>query len=211
MIRHVLFDFDGTIVDSMAVAARLINLAAAKYKFRPIGEEELTRLRALPILERFRALHIPMYKIPAMAIELMKRYQKHIASLCPFDGISEVLRELSQKGLSLSILSSNSRSNVVEFLRRNDLDFFDSVHGISSLFGKDKAIGGFMRNHGLERNELVYVGDEHRDIMACKANGIPVVAVSWGYDPVELLAEAGPDFIASSPSEIVHFITLAAS
>jgi len=205
-IRHVIFDFDGTIVDSLDVAVQLINQAAEKYNFQPIKSEDLEKLRRMPMLERFKAFNVSPYHIPRIGLEITRNYAKSLSSIKIFDGMREVILTLKERGLTLSIISSNSNQNIRRFLAENKLDVFDHIYCSKNLFGKERTIGSLIKKLNLNRNELIYVGDEHRDIMACQANRIKVIAVTWGLDTVETLEEAQPSFLARKPSDILDII-----
>ncbi|MFC4812311.1 HAD-IA family hydrolase [Paenibacillus sp. GCM10023250] len=203
----VLFDFDGTLVQSKLLAVRLFNDLAAKYGGRRIAEEEIGRLSDLSIPDRLRALGVPLYKLPALALEGKRAYRKESAHLRLAEGIRETLSALREQGHRLGILSSNSNENIRRYLETNGLDFFEVVHSASNLFGKDKAIRSLARSMGLEQSQLLYVGDELRDVEACRNIAVPVAAVTWGWDSAKLLAEAGPDYLCHSPAELLKIVT----
>jgi phosphoglycolate phosphatase len=113
---------------------------------------------------------------------------------------------LKERGLTLSIISSNSNQNIRRFLTENNLDVFDHIYCAKNLFGKERTIASLIKKLHLKRNELIYIGDEHRDIIACQANHIRVIAVTWGLDTVETLSRARPDYIAHKPSDILSII-----
>lgn len=206
-IKHVIFDFDGTIVDTMGLAIRLINEAAEKYKYRPVREEDLDYLRSLSLLDRLKAVNVSPYQIPRIGMELSRTYSKALASIEVFAGMREVIGELKQRGFALSIISSNSHYNIRKFLADNQLHLFDHIYCAKNLFGKDKTIASMIKKLHLQRDELIYIGDECRDILACKANCIKVIAVTWGFDAPQMLIEAQPDYIVSTPREIVPIVS----
>lgn len=205
-IKHIIFDFDGTIADSIYLVVELMNQVAEKYKFEPIREEDYEYLRSLTMMERSRELHISLHQIPIIGIELTKTYYQAISSIKAFAGINEMLTKLKQLNLKLSIISSNSSKNIRKFLNNNNLNYFDNVYSSSNLFGKDKAIKSFIKKQNLKKDELIYIGDEHRDIVASKANSIKIISVSWGADSLEILSKANPDFIVEQPSQIVTIV-----
>jgi len=207
MIKHVIFDFDGTIVDSINLSIELFNELADKYKFNKIVYNQLDYLRSLSFIERCRAVKVPLYKIPALGIEITRNYRKIIGKLRIFEGVDDVIHWLKEQGLELSIISSNSNENVRAFLKKNNIYVFDGIYCNRNLFGKEKIIDRFIKKHNLKRDEVIYIGDEYRDVIACKINEIKVIAVSWGYDPPELLVKAGPDFIVDRPPEIIQFLS----
>jgi phosphoglycolate phosphatase len=207
MIKHVIWDFDGTIVDSRYLAVKLLNELAEKYKFHKIKESEYEYMRSLSILERCKAIGVPLYMIPILAVELKRNYQKSIGSLNTFKGVKDTIRKLKEKGFGLSIISSNSTGNISDFLKKNNIDIFDGIYSSSNFLGKEKAIQMFLRKNNLKREEVVYIGDECRDIVACQKNNVRIITVPWGYDSKNLLIKAKPDFIVNNPQEIVNLIT----
>lgn len=206
-IKHVIFDFDGTIADSMKLAVELFNQAAHKYKFNPISEESFEYLYGLSILDKCKALNVSLAHIPRASMEINRSYNRSISSIPLINGMKEVILALKQSGYVLSIISSNTSDNIRRFLINNDLDVFDFIYSANNLFGKDKAISSFIKKNNLKKEELVYVGDEIRDIAACKANNIRVIAVNWGgYDSLDMIKNAKPDYIVNKPSEIIGII-----
>lgn len=207
MIKHVIFDFDGTIVDSRLLAIKSINELAKKYKFQKIKEDALENLRNLTLMGRCRAIHLPLYKLPFLLVELNQEYRKSVGSLETYKGLKEVIWELKKNGFILSIISSNSNENINEFLRNSEINLFDGIHSSGGFFNKETAIANFLRKNKLNNQEVVYIGDECRDIIACKKNNVRVIAVSWGYESMELLKMANPNFIVETPIQLFNLIT----
>jgi phosphoglycolate phosphatase len=67
-------------------------------------------------------------------------------------------------------------------------------------------INKFLRAHKLQPSQVIYVGDELHDIIACRKSGIQVIWVGWGYDSIEAVSGAKPDFIVNTPEEILHLL-----
>lgn len=206
MIRQILFDFDGTMVQSLRLALLILNKMAEKYHYRTVTMEEMQVLKRLPLSERLREIGFPIHQIPAMAAESAALYRRGIEELKPVPGVGDVLSALKQEGYGLSILSSNSVDNIEEFLRRNQLELFEHICSANNLFGKDKSLRRFIKRYGIVKNELLYVGDETRDIDACKKVGVRIAAAAWGYDPLPLLRIRKPDFIAETPEDILRIV-----
>ena len=204
MYRQILFDFDGTIVDSLDLALRILNRMAEKYHYQTVTAADMQTLKSLPLTERFQKIGFPLHKIPAMTVECAALYRSQIPGLKPVPGIRELFDALRAEGCSLSVLSSNSVENITEFFRRIEMDQFDHVFSSNNLFGKENSIRKFLRRFGVKPAELLYVGDELRDLDACRAAGVKVAAVTWGYDPLPLLQSGKPDFIAHKPEEVLR-------
>ena len=123
--KHIVFDFDGTLVDSRAVFIRLYNELAAKHGYTPMTPENLEHLRTLSIAERCKYLNVPMYRIPFLVAAVMKSY-RHAISEIPFNtGIKEMLEELSGNNIPFAVLSSNSKSNIQEFFNLHGVQCAD--------------------------------------------------------------------------------------
>ena len=206
MLTHLLFDFDGTLVKSMDLSLNLLNGLAEKHHYRPVTPEDVPRLKGLPLTERFRQVGLSARRIPAISLEFLSLYHKALATLKPADGARAMLEAVKAEGLGLSVLSSNSVENITSFLRQNGMDLFDHVFSSNSLLGKDRSIRRFLKQFGVDKTELVYIGDELRDIEACKLAGVRIIAVTWGFDPAPLIRSGAPDFIASTPDEVFETV-----
>ena len=206
MITHILFDFDGTLVQSMDLSLKILNDLSGKYRYHPVAVEDVQKLKAMPLPERFRQIGLPAHRIPAISLEFLSLYHQGISSLHPVDGTKALLEAVKAEGIGLSVLSSNSVENIAAFLRQNGMDLFDHIFSSNNLFGKDRSIRKFLRQFGVEKGELLYVGDELRDIEACRLAGVKIVSVTWGFDPPQLLRGGKPDFIASTPGEVLDTI-----
>lgn len=206
MKPYLIFDFDGTIVQSKMLAIQLFNELSGKYGGRKIDKKDIAYLSDLSIPDRLRALNVPLHKLPALIIEGKREYKKAAVGLQPVEGIRDILFSLKDNGYSLGILSSNSTENIQRFLDLYELTVFDFIHSATNLFGKHKAITSMARKFQIDRNQMLYVGDELRDVQACKKIGVRIVAVTWGFDSASLLAEAKPDFLCNSPAAFADLI-----
>lgn len=207
MIKHIIFDFDGTIVDSLDLSFYIYNELAEKFKYKPVTYADLNVLKHAPLKERFKAVGIPLYKIPIMTFDVYNMYNNKVSTLKAFDGINDVIKKLKKAGLSLSVLSSNSVKNISDFFDRNSIEGFDNIISSKNIFGKHKTLKKFMKHNNLSRDEIIYVGDELRDVEACKKMAIKVIAVLWGFDPKNLLETGEPDFFANDPDDIFEVAT----
>jgi phosphoglycolate phosphatase len=206
LITHILFDFDGTLVQSMDLSLSLLNGLSEKYHYRHVSQEDIHKLKGIPLPERLKRIGLPAYRIPAISLEFLTLYRQSLATLKPVDGARALLHALKAEGVGLSVLSSNSVENIASFLRPNDMALFDHIFSSNNLFGKDRSIKRFLRQFSVEKGELLYVGDELRDIEACKLAGVKIVAVTWGFDPTPLLRSGAPNFLANSPDDVLKTV-----
>ncbi len=206
MIKQIIFDLDGTLVDSLDTFIRIANEIAEKNGYEPLQDDKIRELLKLPMRLRIKSLGIPAYKIPKMGLELLNDFNKYMAEFKPIDGIKDMLECLHNDGFSLNIVSSNSVHNIETFLKANNLNIFDNIQSSKGLFGKHVTIGKLISKLNVQKDEVIYIGDEQRDVEACKKIGIKVISVLWGFDSLELIKKTDPDFIVSRPNEIVQII-----
>ena len=207
MNKVILFNFNGTIVNTKNLAIDIFNEIAEKQGYKKISEEEVPFLSTLSIRDRCKTLNVPIYKMPLVGIAIKRRYQTYIPNLKPVLGISEVLKELKKQDYKLGFLTSNNQNKIDEFLINNTINSFDYSHFSFNPFSKSKDISSFLKNNRLKKDEVIYVGDELRDIKAAKKNGLFCIAASWGYDSIELLSTGNADFVAKQPKDILDILS----
>lgn len=168
-LKVLIFDFDGTIADSRITLVKIANELADEFGYDPVTESDIVRLSNLSSKDVIIQSPIPAYKIPFLLRRVKRQLNEHIAYLQPFEGMKEALSNLKKKGCYLGIITSNLGANVSLFLRKNSLDnYFDFVYSANTLFGKNKVINKAIDKHRLLKDEVIYIGDETRDIEAAK-------------------------------------------
>ncbi len=202
MMKTLIFDFDGTLVDSMALYIDGFNQVAKDFSLPLIKKLDLAELRQLSMRELADKYKIGPLKLAKIVLTVNKNLHQEFVNLEFFPKMKSILRELS-KNYQLGILTSNNLENIEAFLaKQNFTDVFDFVYASKSLFGKDKTFKALIKKHKLNKAEILYFGDEARDIEACQKVGVKVAAVTWGFNSPELLKSKNPDFIFSSPEKI---------
>jgi phosphoglycolate phosphatase-like HAD superfamily hydrolase len=202
--RTFIFDFDGTLADTLEETRLIYNRMAVDYGLRQVEKDELNHLRHLSLKEFIEYLEIPKRRVPVMLARGTTLMRANISKLPLIPGIGEILPKLREQASSFGILTSNATANVDLFLRAHGLrDTFDFISSTSKLTGKSKHLRAIRKTFSLKSEEMVYVGDEIRDIRASKKAGIPVAAVSWGFNSSEALAAEHPEHLFSNPLELL--------
>jgi len=199
----LIFDFDGVIIDSGRKIAELLNNMAPDFGLKRVPESELEKFRKFGSRELLKELKVPIYKLPAIMTRLRKELSDEIPNLKLVSGISEILKSLSDKGFRMGIISSNSEMNVKEFLKKNNIDFFDFIEGGNSVFGKHRKIIKIIKKENALKDKCIYIGDETRDIEAARKAGVKVAAVSWGLNSREALEKYQPDWLLENPKNLL--------
>lgn len=204
-ISAAVFDFDGTIADTLTEALEIVNKLAPSYGFEPVSREFAETLRSFGAREVISRVGVKPRALPKLHLEIRRLLKDRIPSVNPFQGIPEAITKLAKGRIRLGVLTSNSADNVRCFLDRTGLlPNFQFVIGASSLFGKARHLRKILNNElaGIPVSEIAYIGDEVRDIQAAHKAGLRSVAVSWGLNTREALAKTKPQHIFDSPHEL---------
>lgn len=201
----VVFDFDGTIAETLSAGVDILNRLSGEFGFRPVKREEIDNLRGKTLSEVLKIFHISFLKLPVLVSRVKKEMAKSIEQIKMVPGIKNAIDEVKSVGLSAGMLSSNSEDNLEKFCAKNDLSF-DFIYSGGSIFGKDRVIRKMMRREKLGAKKIIYVGDEVRDIAAARKTGVRIVSVSWGFNNRSILEKACPDFLIDRPAEILPII-----
>lgn len=207
--KVILFDFDGTIADTYQAIADITNQLSTEFGYKALNQEELLLIKNLSSREIVKLSEISVFKLPFLVRRIRTELSKEISELNPIEGIDLVLRELKRQGYVLGIVTSNDRANVDIFLRNNRLNrLFSYIYSSTAIFGKHRVIDRAIKENRLRRSDVIYVGDETRDIRSARKSNIPSIAVSWGFNAAEILAKNQPDYLINEPSELLKAIAL---
>ncbi len=201
---QLIFDFDGTLVDSLDAVITNYNILAEENNFRKIESVESDVIRNLNSKELIKYLKIPIYKIPAILLKARKMMSGEICSLVPISHLPQVLQKLHDANFSLGIVSSNSEENVQSWLATNNMEnLFTFIHSEPNFFGKAHVIRKFLNKYKSDKQRVFYIGDETRDIDAARQNEIYSIAVTWGFNSEAILAQHQPDYMAKTPQDLL--------
>jgi phosphoglycolate phosphatase len=206
-VKTIIFDFDGTIVDSFETVLRISNQLATEFGYPVARSEEIEQLKNLSSREIVRRAQISPFKLPFLLLRLRRELNQEIHHLEMISGMKATLLALKQQNNRLGIVTSNSRQNVNTFLQIQGLTgVFDFVDSGLALFGKGRVIQRILKKRNLNPADVIYVGDETRDIEAARKVNIKAISVSWGFNSSQALAAENPDFLIHQPQELLSAI-----
>ena len=149
----IIFDFDGTLADTLEESRRIYNLLAPDYSLREVTSEELPGLRHFSLLELLDHLDIPKRRVPSLISRGTALMRGNITRLPLIPGIGEILPGLRARAKSFGVLTSNAEANVDLFLRAHGLrSHFDFISSTSKLTGKAKHLRAIRKTFSLRGN-----------------------------------------------------------
>jgi phosphoglycolate phosphatase len=214
-IRGVIFDLDGTLINSVDDIADSLNYTLKQHGLdeRPnnnikdwIGEGAIELIRkAIPA---DKLVHLEVEKF---LWEYRERYRQNYAEKTYlYNGISSLLDALTARNLYLNILSNKPQELTLlvaqhffsEWKFKNILGMRDSIPRKPDPYAALEIV----QNLGVKPSEILYVGDSGTDIETARNARLKIVAVSWGFRPRFELENLNADFIIDQPLELLHII-----
>lgn len=210
-MRLIVFDVDGTLVDSQHIIIATMTAAFAAYDLPAPPHETVRRIVGLPLVEGVARLAPQLENLQHEAIAEAYRDGFQAARLratppeCLFPGVRPMLEALASAGFTLGIATGKSRRGLDGTLERHGLTaFFETLQTGDQLPGKPhpamllRAIEAV----GVAPTETAMIGDTSFDMaMACAAGALPI-GVAWGYHPPVELEQAGAVHLVSACAEI---------
>jgi phosphoglycolate phosphatase len=201
--KLLIFDFDGTLSDSLAAAVDTLNELAGEFDFRHIRAADVPMLKSMSYPQACNHLGIPAKKVWPIIRRGRTVMQTRLGDVALFEGIPGLLRTLPAAGIRFGIMTTNSRSNVETVLSRSRCESTPAfIHSCDRFFGKAWTLRGLALRNGLRPGNILYVGDEVRDVEAAARSGAAGIAVTWGYHARSLLEDSGARRVVATVDEL---------
>lgn len=203
----IIFDFDGTLVDSFDISCEIIHELALKYGKIDMSLNEIKEfIRNKNLKDIIAEFKINKFQLFFILIKAQYEFHKKLKSIKFFEDVENMIKKLKKNGFNVGIVSSNSKTNIEDYLEdKNMKDEFDFVYK-TSLFNKANTLKKVINNLKIEMNEVLYVGDEIRDLIASKSIGLSCVSVSWGFNSEKLLISKKPKYLVANIDELEKII-----
>lgn len=185
--KLIAFDFDGTLADSMACFLEAVDISARHHGFRRLDGQLLEQARGSSAREIMHLLGVPLWKVPAITIEVRRLMRERIAQVSIFPGMEGTLDALSRRGVRLAVATSNAEDVVRTILGTTTCQQIDHFSCGISMFGKTRKLKALLASAGVRPDEALYVGDEIRDAEAARSAGMAFRGVAWGYTAPQAL------------------------
>ena len=211
-VRAVLFDFDGTVFDTVEGITKSIQYALEKHGTEATLEE-LRCFAGPPLVDKFMEVYgVSQEEAEELVTDFRERYKPiGIYESSPFPGIGTLLAKLREDGYKLAVSTSKPTPMAELLLKRSDLyEYFDVVIG-SGPGGinnepKWKIVQDAMHRCGADTKHAVLIGDTKYDVEGAKKCGIPCIGVRWGYAEEGDLERAGALSVAADMDELLEQI-----
>ncbi len=211
--ENIFFDLDGTLTDSGEGIMNSVQYALKKFGIEESDRENLRLFIGPPLIDSFMRCYGFDHEKAVKAVEYYREYfaPKGIYENRPYDGIPEMMAALKTEGKKLYLATSKPEPYATEIVRHFGLiEFLDGLYGSTMTekrTKKEDVIAYALEQTGLDKDEVVMVGDRNHDIIGAKANGVCSVGVLFGYGSREELTEAGADVIVETVNDLRNILT----
>lgn len=210
IIKNLIFDLDGTLIDSSAGV-----IEATNYGLRSIGEPErggaeIRRYIGYPLEEMFNAFSSGSYK------EFWKYFQEKArvtvaAASVPINGADKVVRELSKRGYNMAVGTTKIRIHIEKILRKHDwqdiFQYYAGADDVSKVKPNPEVFVKLLNEMSVKPENTLVIGDTVNDVYAAKAASLSVIAVRSPYDGRDGELEASrPDKILDHLTDLLQIL-----
>lgn len=214
MIKAVIFDLDGTLVNSLCDLADSTNFALSQFGF-PTHEVEKFKYfvgDGMPkLIERALPLENNDQQTKTKVLEVfMQYYRNHYADkTSAYDGVLELLENLRASGFKMAVVSNKADEMTGVVVKKVFSDVFDIVTGKRENYPakpNPQLTLKVIEDLGVKAEECAFVGDSGMDMATAVNSGCVPLGVLWGFRTEEELKNNGAKFIAKTPQEVLHII-----
>lgn len=213
MKNTVIFDLDGTLLNTLEDLKDSTNFALEKFGYPSRNIEEVRKFVGNGVRKLIERA-IPDGKDNPDCESCLKVFKEHYRNnmynkTAPYEGVLEMLEILSAKGIKTAVVSNKFDLAVKELCKRYFANLVNIAIGESENVRKkpapDSVLKAISELNSIKEN-CIYVGDSDVDVQTAKNSGLNCIGVTWGYRSRELLESEGADFIVNHPSEILQII-----
>ena len=195
-IRHIVWDWNGTLLDDLWLSIKAINIVLKRYSLPEITEEKYLDIFTFPVVNYYKLLGFDFNKHPfeVVGTEFIEEYTRFQQKPQLHHGARKLMSEISNRGITQSLLSA-ARKKMLDTLmdHHNLLDYFTNVIGQNDhyAYGKTEAGREWVNELHYNAPEVLFVGDTIHDLDVANEIGADCVLLSHGHTSLKRLKKTG--------------------
>ena len=214
LVSLCIFDLDGTLINTIEDLADSTNYVLEQHGMKIFPTEQYYYFVGngmVKLMERVTGLSPETGLFQQIYHEMLERYNQHnMDKTKPYDGMPEVLEQLTQRRIGCAVLSNKDDRFVEALMAR----YFPNIQ-FAKLMGKrpefpvkpdPTSLRYLMDSLGKQPQDCIYIGDSNVDVMTAHNGGLRCIGAEWGFRGRQELVDAGVDFLAENPIDILQFV-----
>ncbi|KGR80007.1 pyrophosphatase PpaX [Ureibacillus manganicus] len=209
MVKALLFDFDGTLLNTNdLIIQTFMHVLEERFpgQYKP---EDCLRFMGPSLVETFKEL------TPDEVDEMVGKYRKwnlehHDELVTEFDGVIETLEELQALGIRLAIVSTKRRDTIKRGLdlmgASHFFEFLVGIEDVKNVKPDPEPVLLAIEKLGVEKEDVIMIGDNHHDILAGKNADVKTAGVAWSIKGEDYLKQFHPDYILQHMSDLLPIV-----
>lgn len=195
MIKHIFFDFNGTLIDDVDLCLTLLN-EILKGQNKPLVDmNRYKEIFTFPIIKYYEAAGIDfnIESFDSLAIKFINQYQPKSLECGLYSCVIDTLEELTKRNIKLYILSASEINNLLEQCRHYKIDkYFTKILGIDNIHAGSKVdiAKAYIKQSDIDVNEAIFIGDTLHDFEVATSMGVEARLVSCGHQSINVLKSA---------------------
>lgn len=210
LYKYILFDFDGTLINTNKLIVYSLNETAKKFIKRPLNQNELFAILGKPLEEQ---AYLITSQYCSEAIDFYKytyKINQH-SMIRQFPGVTRMLRKLKKMGCMIGIVSSKGRRGLERCMSKfNFSDYIDTTISAYDVEknkpSSDPALKA-IDDLKADKEQSILIGDSPYDIQCGKNAGIRTGLVKWTIFPLDKILDLNPDYCFKNPRQIVNTVS----
>ncbi|WP_027965408.1 pyrophosphatase PpaX [Halalkalibacillus halophilus] len=208
-IKAILFDLDGTLIDSNQLIIESFRHTLEQFTEKNYTDEELQTFIGPPLQDSLEKIR------PDQVDEMMQTYRKHNLEnhdhfVKAFDGVFETIQDLHQKGIPMAIVTTKRRNTAIRGLELTNLNqFFDVVIGLDDVTHAKpdpEPIEKGLEALGVSKEGTIMIGDNSHDIDAGKNAGTLTAGVEWSAKGADFMKSLQPDYLLKHITDLIDLV-----
>ena len=209
MIKTIIFDLDGTLLNTLEDLKEAANFALSEFGYPKRSLEEIRCFVGNGVKKLIeRAVPENCKNVDECLCVFKKNYSENMCRhTVPYNGIVKILSDIKAEGIKIGVVSNKFDSAVKELCKKYFGDLIDIAIGQADDVNKKQAPDGIfkaMKELGADKNSTIYAGDSDVDVQTAKNAGLKCIGVTWGFRDRKNLE--GADFIIDNPCDIIKII-----
>ena len=195
-IKHVIWDWNGTLLDDRKLAITAINIVLERYDMPKITYEEYLKIFSFPVIDYYKRLGFDFDKTPFAQVgtEFIEEYTERMYDYNLHEGARDTLNYLYENGISQSLLSAAKQKMLDDLMEHHDIEkYFYRVAGLTDHYANSKLDAGknLIGELQIEPSHILFVGDTEHDTEVADEIGANCVLIAAGHAPFDKLENTG--------------------